>query len=212
MAMDVVAAKKPSIRKTPCWAVWKKRGKASIADAVALSMNIHPAYLKTLRKRNLRKYATYSSRLKSACLALDDTLHRIPDHKVSGDEPKLFIVDLKAFVSFALVRGWGEKYEEFKDLGNLEQRAEPENHAGWVTVRLPYVTQRMQAAFDAMKKHWPTSNPTSNPPQKIIIRTIDELLGNDNRKTDSRTAQELAAMIRPDKNREKDKRATKRRS
>jgi hypothetical protein len=212
MTKKAISAKPLAIRETPNWGLWKKRRKASIANAVALSLNISPGYLPTLRKTNLRKYSVYATRLKTACLAVGDTLHPMSDHKAGGDEPKTYIVELKHFVPFALAMGWGEKHEGFKDLGNTEQKATPEDQAGWVTVRLPYVTERMQAAFETMKKYWPTPTPTLIPPQKVIVKTIDELLGNTNREADSRTAQELAAMIRPDEQRDKDKRATKRNS
>lgn len=204
------SSKEKVTRKTPNWSLWKNRGEASLENAVALSMNIHPRYLVSLKKVKSRRYNIYRTRLKSACLALGRNGHILQHHPADGKELEKRIVSLSQFAALAIARGWGAKCKEFRDLANPAVMKEPDGcaHANWVQVSLPFVTARMNVAFEAMKVHW-ANGANDNPKQEAVASWIKERLKLGT--TGDRVAKELATLIRHDVARAKDGRTRGRR-
>lgn len=106
--------------------------------------------------------------------------------------------------------------------GHLERKLErfpvpapttqpPQSPAGFeqesgVTVRLPHLTQSLEALFDVMREHWSEWDPERPPKSSTVARAIDEKLGLKGQANGeaSRSAQTFAAALRPDSVNESD--------
>jgi len=200
---------KQSTIKKPNWDLWMKRERCTIAKAVALSMNVSPRCINSLKSEHPKRYKVYLSRLESSRLAVGHTLRINADHLAGGAALDSKIVDFGVFVPFALSKGWGKECEGFKSLGKIEARAiSSQENPGWKTISLPYVTKRMEAVFSVMLEYREAFESDRPPKQTAIAGAIDKQLGIE--KSPSRTGQELATMIRPDHLRESDRRANAR--
>lgn len=83
-----------------------------------------------------------------------------------------------------------------------------------VTISLPHTTANLEAIFKVMRDNWTKYDPDNPPKQTAIARKLDEALGwgKSSDGGPSRSAQQVAALIRPDKLSEADKRASIRRA
>ncbi len=81
-----------------------------------------------------------------------------------------------------------------------------------VSIQLPHVTKGLVGLFDVMRKHWTNYSKDTPPKSSNIAAAIDTALGYKKQKggEPSRNGQTLAALIRPDEEREADQRVTKR--
>lgn len=81
-----------------------------------------------------------------------------------------------------------------------------------VTVHLPHVTKGLTGLFDVMRKHWTNYSKDTPPKSSNVAAAIDTALGFKKQKSGdpSRNGQTLAALIRPDEEREADQRVAKR--
>lgn len=111
-------------RTTPCWSIWKQRPNCHLADAVAISLNLHPSALASLKKKKSPRYMNYLARLKTASLSTgpNGPINEVPNHPESGEDPYYRIVALASFVDFATKQEtWREKLpQEFLLLGSKQ--------------------------------------------------------------------------------------------
>jgi len=85
--------------------------------------------------------------------------------------------------------------------------------ASGVTVSLPHTTKYLDGVFKVMGEFWKAYDENNPPKQTAIARRLDEELGWRHSKDGgpSRSAQQIASMLRPDKLSEIDKRSIRRR-
>ncbi|BBE08296.1 Uncharacterized protein MCB1EB_0135 [Mycoavidus cysteinexigens] len=95
-----------------------------------------------------------------------------------------------------------------------EKENSTENIIAGVSITLPHITKTLNALFNVMHTHWTTYD-VRHPPKSVVIASdIDHALGWKAQKdgSPSRSAQTLAAAIRPDNLSEADLRNQKRRT
>ena len=223
-------------QRTPHWDTWKKRPECPLSDAVAISFNLSPWAIKALKKKNPPRYRNYLSRLKTASLATSPeggttkgTIKEIKDRAKRSDDPYDRIVSLASFVAFVRCQAsWRDKLpEEFLRLGGECKISEdsgpsiaenqdnkpPGNSAVEVTVTLPYITKTLERLFQVMRELSSIYQSERPPKQISVAQAIDNALGNNGSNgKPTRTGEVLATAIRPDRLKESDSRANKRKS
>ncbi len=218
-------APKKQRRKTPDWTVWHQRPYCHLADAVALSMNIHPRALISLKNKVPRRHSAYLTRLKTASLSTSPMgpILEIENHPDAGKDTYHRVISLHSFVQFAKNQAkWLNGLpEEFLALGvthgdNLSDKTistiEPESQEGEdapVVVTLPYITDVLKKVFDVMRDQHAAFQSDRPPKQINVGLEIAAALGDKPSKSGkpNRRAEILAAVIRPDHLKEADSRA-----
>jgi hypothetical protein len=79
------------------------------------------------------------------------------------------------------------------------------------TIRLPHTTTALEAIFKVMREHWTSYDPKNPPKQTVIASDLDKALRWKSARdgSPSRSAQNLASLIRPDELKEADSRTRK---
>lgn len=191
--------------KKPNWDEWS-RETAMLWQAVALSLDIDPGDPNVEEVFDLpfehRRVTTPTGQIeRRAPIGVDENDPRVVDlrerSRAAIEDPELPFIDdeqdrypelqelhLVDFAEFALHRGWA-----LPDRFPRPYRGE----AGLVTIILPYTTKELDSLFQIMREFWTTYNPENPPQSSAVAEAIAKTLGYNTRDADT-----LAALIRPD--------------
>lgn len=121
--MENLLIKKTQKSKSPRWSTWKKRPLCQLKEAVALSINVSPNSLPTLKETDPKKHGIYIARLKTALRQPIGLIEVITNHPSNGTDPESMMVSLASFVSFAKnIVSWEKTLpKEFIEIGNVDR-------------------------------------------------------------------------------------------
>lgn len=213
------------------WEQWGRMDAAPLWQAVLLSIGRSPdVSFDDMDNAFAEPYAAVRN-VAISSLGRGLRRYKLPD---PDDTLAMFSVDERTWVFLTEFRVWAEG-KGYKNLPNRFPRvtatyqmaaseAKPDaikqvapssssTKDGSVMISLPHVTKDLEAVFKVMREFWTKYDPESPPKQTAIARKLDEALrwaGNKDGGP-SRSAQQVASMIRPDAIGDTDKRRTKRR-
>lgn len=220
-----------SQRAKPDWPTWGNMVLVRLYQAVALSVDIDPDAVDPFGERDAPDLGEFFNRLRVADSALGLKLPVVKRERavfgIGWDK-----VRLDAFAKWVVGTRWPIP-EEFPrpqatpavpsapataggpaNSGSAAGGVQPggEGPQPGVTIQLPHTTKVLEALFKVMREHWAGYDPRSPPKSTVIAADLDQALGWKARGNGepSRSAQTLAAAIRPDDISEADKRNRKR--
>lgn len=212
------------------WEKWERMDAAPLWQAILLSLGRSPdVAFEDLAEAIRDPYASVRS-VAISSLGRGLRRHLLPDR---DDLLAVFSPEERTEVLLIEFREWAEKKgytlpdrfprkmvtkqtesaTEAKPASTSLTETKPRSGDG-VTVLLPHTNPDLEAVFKVMREFWTDYDEQSPPKQTAIARRLDDELGwsHDKNGGPSRSAQQVASMLRPSKLSEADKRSSGRRS
>ena len=202
---------------SPDWEAYKGRKSLSLYETVALSLNVVLDFrefpLGAPRQETEESLvAAYHRRVSIVQGHIEDGTLRVRKRIFEGMEmfglSHIVEIDVASFRELANTKGW-ELPREFpggQAAPPISPTLPPGTKPGPVsastgkTINLPHLTKTLDGLFQVMRDVWTAYDPANPPKQNGIAAAIDKKLGWSTKSdgTPSRSAETLAAAIRPD--------------